>query len=57
MIKFSQPKVSRKKGNLGLKWLGSVSKKDLVVNSWWKKQEIEICGVYVRIVYVLSMYS
>jgi hypothetical protein len=46
-IKFSLTEVSRKKGRRRLSWLVSVTKKKktLGVNAWWKKQEIEICGV------------
>jgi hypothetical protein len=46
-IKFSQPEVSGKKGRPRLSWLVSVTKKKktFVVHAWWKKQEIEICGV------------
>jgi hypothetical protein len=42
-IKYSQPDVGRKGGRPRLEWLDSVSKKDLGLNSWWKKKEIMEC--------------
>jgi hypothetical protein len=46
-IKLSHSEGSRNKGRPRKKWLDSVSKelKTLGMNTWWRKQEIGMCGV------------
>jgi len=46
-IKFSLPEISRKKGSIRIRWLGSVSKKPetLREKAWEVKQAIGMRGV------------